>query len=383
MARYLSLDDLGLYGLIFSLTMVAVAFYGGRVDYDLNRQIVKMDKQERYGLLRDQSIFFALNYAVSAPLLLLGRHFFHDSFRLLSLVCLICWLESYSNLLYVNTFFLGRPILANIAFFVRAGLWSIMVIVAGLAFPPVRNLWFVLTSWAMGTALSIALNLWVLEVQYWPNIRSVTVDWARIRTALGRSFPIWIGAVGLVGGSYLDRFVVGAFLDMKAVGLATFYTSFTGAVGTLVSSSILAVVVPKLVKDAAQQRATEYNQELRRGGFSVAAVSAVLCVAVSICVPQVASAVHKPEIAENALALWLLMAATLVRLIAETASCGLYARHKDREIWIGNGIFLFVSLLLNLVLVPLLGLTGLGLSSIVASGILLALRQEGLRFLRA
>src|SRR5208283_545439 len=109
MARYLSLDDLGLYGLIFSLTMVAVAFYGGRVDYDLNRQIVKMDKQERYGLLRDQSIFFALNYAVSAPLLLLGRHFFHDSFRLLSLVCLICWLESYSNLLYVNTFFLGRP----------------------------------------------------------------------------------------------------------------------------------------------------------------------------------------------------------------------------------------------------------------------------------
>jgi len=383
MARYLSLDDLGLYGLIFSLTMVAVVLYGGRIDYDLVRQIPKMNKQENYGLLRDQSIFFALNYIFTAPILLFGQHLLRESWALLSLVSLICWLESYSNLLFVNTTFLGKPILANIAFFVRSGLWSIIVIVAGLAFPPARNLWFVLASWAIGTGLSIALNLWFLEVRYWPGARAVAVDWARIRTALGRSFPIWIGSVGLVGGSYLDRFVVGAFLDMKAVGLTTFYTSFTAAVVMLVSTSILSVVAPKLVDDAAQRRATEYNQELRRAGFNVAALSAVLCVAISICVPHLASAMHKPEIAENVLALWLLMAATLVRLIAETAFCGLYARHKDREIWIGNGIFLFVSLLLNLVLVPLFGLTGLGISSIVASGILLALRQEGLAFLRA
>ncbi len=383
MARYLSMDDLGLYGIIFSLTMVAVVFYGGRIDYDLARQIVKVDKQESYGLLRDQSIFFALNYVVTAPLLLFGQHLFRELWALVSLVSLLCWLESYSNLLFVNTTFLGKPILANIAFFVRSGLWSTMVIVAGLAYPPARNLWFVLAAWAMGTGLSIALNLWLLEVQHWPDLRSVAVDWARIQKALERSFPIWIGSVGLVGGLYLDRFVVGAFLDLKAVGLTTFYTSFTGAVVTLVSTSILSVVGPKLVDNAAKRRATEYNQELRRAGVNVATLGAVLCVATSICVPHLASAMHKPEIAENVLAFWLMMAATLVRLLAETAYCGLYAQHKDREIWIGNGIFLFVSLLLNLVLVPLLGLTGLGLSGIVASGILLALRRDGLRFLRA
>ncbi|MGB7976995.1 MAG: hypothetical protein WCF81_22190 [Roseiarcus sp.] len=382
-ARYLSLDDLGLYGLIMSLTMFAVVLYGGRIDYDLARQIVKMDKPEGYGLLRDQSTFFILNYVVTAPILLFGQYFFREPWALLLIVLLICWLESYSNLLFVNTAFLGRPVLANVAFFIRSGLWSIMVIVAGVAFPSVRSLWFILASWAIGTGLSIALNLWFLEVQSWPGVRSVAVDWARIKTALGRSFPMWIGSVGLIGGSYLDRFVVGAFLDMKAVGLTTFYTSFAAAVVMLVSTSILGVVAPKLVDYAAQRRATEYNQELRRAGFNVAVLGALLCVAISICVPYLAGAMHKPEIAENVLALWLLMAATFVRLIGETAYCGLYSQHKDREIWIGNGIFLFVSLLLNLVLVPLLGLTGLGLSSLVASGILLALRQEGLRFFRA
>jgi O-antigen/teichoic acid export membrane protein len=382
-ARYLSLDDLGLYGLIMSLTMFAVVLYGGRIDYDLARQIVKMDKMEGYGLLRDQSTFFILNYVVTAPILLFGQYFFREPSALFFLVLLICWLESYSNLLFVNTAFLGRPILANVAFFVRSGLWSIMVVVAGMAFPSVRSLWFVLASWVIGTTLSIALNLWFLEVQSWPGARAVAVDWARIRTALGRSFPMWIGSVGLIGGSYLDRFVVGAFLDMKAVGLTTFYTSFAGAVVMLVSTSIFGVVAPKLVEYAAQRRVSKYNQELRRAGFNSAALSAVLCVAISIGVPYLGNAMHKPEIAENVLALWLLMAATFVRLIAETAFCGLYSQHKDRVIWIGNGIFLFVSLLLNLVLVPLLGLTGLGLSSLVATGILLALRQEGLRVLRA
>jgi O-antigen/teichoic acid export membrane protein len=383
MARYLSLDDLGLYGLVFSVSMVAVTFYGGRIDYDLARQIVTMNKQESYCLLRDQSVFFTVNYMLTVPLLVLGQDLFRGSFALLSLTSLICWLESYSNFLFVNTNFLGKPILANVAFFVRSGLWSIVVIVAGMALPSVRTLWFVLVFWVAGTGLSIVLNLWFLDVQYWPGTRSAAIDWGRIRVALRRSLPIWIGSIGLVGGSYLDRFVLDAFLNLKAVGLATFYTSFAGAVVTLMSSSILNVVAPTLVSNAERGHVSAYNQELRRARFSVAALGGVLCGAISISIPYLASAMHKPEIGENVLALWLLMAATLVRLMAETAFFGLYSRHKDREIWIGNVIFLFASLLLNLMLVPLLGLKGLGLSSIVASVILLALRQGGLRSLRA
>ncbi|MGC2786547.1 MAG: oligosaccharide flippase family protein [Roseiarcus sp.] len=382
MTRYMSLDDVGIYGLIFSFSMIAVVFYGGRIDYDLTRQIVATNKVESYSLLRDQSIFLLINYIVSIPLILISQHIFHQPLPVVLFVFLICWLESYSNLLFVNTTFVGKPILANTAFFVRSGLWSIMVIVAGLGCPLARNLWFVLAAWAAGATLSIALNLWCLEVTQWPSPRSIAVDWARLRTALRRSFPIWIGSLGLVGGSYLDRFVVGAFLDMKAVGLTTFYTSFTTAIVTLVGTSIFSVAAPKLVDAAAQLRATEYNQELRRARFHATAFSVVLCVAISIVIPYLATAMHKPEIAENVLALWLLMTATVVRMIAETAYVGLYSRHKDRAIWIGNGAFLIVSLLLNLALVPLFGLTGLGLSSIAASAILLALRQEGLRALR-
>src|SRR5690349_5620175 len=63
--RYLSLDDLGLYGLVFSASMIAVVLYGGRIDHDLARKIVDMPADETRALLRDQTVFFLLNYAAT------------------------------------------------------------------------------------------------------------------------------------------------------------------------------------------------------------------------------------------------------------------------------------------------------------------------------
>jgi O-antigen/teichoic acid export membrane protein len=381
MARFMSLDDLGLYGLIFSVVMLAVTFFGGRIDYYLTRLIVTNDEGVSFKLLRDQSAFLVLNYLLSIPLLIAGNRLFPGSTLLLSLTALICWLESYGNFLFVNTNFIGKSVLANVAFFVRSGLWSMLVIALGVAFPALRSLWFVLALWATASALSIVLNLSFLNFVRWPGVRSVPIDWGQIRSVLRRSLPIWIGSIGLIGGSYLDRFVLGAFLDLKAVGLATFYTSLTSAVVTLATSSALAVAAPRLISSAERRDSIEYKQELRRAALSVAAIGAVLSLAIALAIPYFAAAMHKPEIGENMLAVWLLMAAVVVRLIAETAYFGLYARHKDRAVWVGNIGFLFVSLLLNLILVPPLGLTGLGVASFIATVVLLALRQGGLRSL--
>ncbi|MGG5823774.1 lipopolysaccharide biosynthesis protein [Falsiroseomonas sp. HW251] len=381
--RYLSFGDLGLYGLVFSASMIAVVLFGGRIDHDLARRVVGMPAEEGRALLRDQTIFFLLNYAAALPLVLVFHQLSGETLAFLLLAYLICCLESYSNLLFVTTNFLGRPILANLAFFVRAGLWAFIVIGIGLLVPSTRVLWFVLALWVAGTAASIALNLIWLDVARWPGLRAVPLDRARIRHALRISFPIWIGSIGLAGGSYLDRFVLGAFLDLKAVGLATFYTSFTAAIVTLVSSGVLNVVAPKLVASAARGDAGGYDRELRRAGLTVTALGTTLCLLVLAGVGQVASLLQQREIEATLLAFGLLMAATVVRLVAETAFFGLYSRHKDRAIWLGNTGFLAASLLLNLMLVPWLGLTGLGIAAILANLFLLAVRRDGLRGLPA
>jgi O-antigen/teichoic acid export membrane protein len=379
MAKFMSLDDLGLYGLIFSVVMLSVAFFGGRIDYYLARAIVTKDQDVTFKLLRDQSAFLVLNYLLSIPLLIAGSWLFPGSTLLLLLTGIICWLESYSNFLFVNTNFIGKTVLASVAFFVRSGLWSLLAIALGIAIPGLRSLWFVLALWATASALSIVLNLSFLNFRRWPGALSVPIDVAQIRSALRQSLPVWIGSIGSIGGSYLDRFVLGAYLDLKAVGLATFYTSLTGAVVTLATSGALAVAAPRLVSIAERRDHSEYKQVLRRAALSVTAIGAVLSLAIALAIPYFAVAIHKPEIGENMLAVWLLMAAVVVRLVADTAYYGLYARHKDTTIWTGNIGFLFASILFNLFLVPALGFTGLGVASLIATLVLLALRHDGLR----
>jgi O-antigen/teichoic acid export membrane protein len=381
--RYLSLDDLGLYGLVFSASMIAVVLYGGRIDHDLARRIVDMPTDKTRALLRDQTVFFLLNYAATLPLVFVMYAFRGETLAFLLLGYLICCFESYANLLFVTTTYLGRPILANVVFFIRAGLWSLLVIALGLALTSTRTLWVVLTFWVAGAFASIVVNLWHLDVVHWPGPRAVAVNWAQVRSALRQSFPIWIGSLGLTGGSYLDRFVLGAFLDLKVVGLATFYTSFTAAIVTLVGSGVLSVAAPKLVGSASRADASSYNRELRRAGFTAAALGGGLCLLVWIAVGQFAAILHLREIEESMLAFGLLMLATLLRLVAETGFFGLYSRHRDRAIWVGNIAFLAASLLFNLLLVPFLGLTGLGIASVLATLLLLALRREGLRGFRS
>jgi O-antigen/teichoic acid export membrane protein len=381
-ARYLSLDDLGLYGLVFSASMIAVVLLGGRIDHDLARRIVGMPPDQSRELLRDQTIFFALNFVALIPLVVTLYGLQGGSPTLLALAYLICCLESYANLLFVTSNYLARPILANVAFFIRSGLWAFVVIGAGLVFPSTRTLWFVLALWVAGTSASVILTLVRLDVAHWPRVRALPVDWTRIRSALRRSFPIWIGSIGLAGGTYVDRFVLGAFLDLAAVGLATFYTSFTMAIVTLVSSGVLNVAAPKLVGAVSRSEADSYDREFRRAGLAVLVLGGGLCLLVWIAVDQFSSRLQMREIEESMLALGLLMVATLVRLVAETAFYGLYARHRDRDIWVGNLVFLVASLSLNLALVPVLGLTGLGIASILASLLLVVVRREGLRPLR-
>jgi O-antigen/teichoic acid export membrane protein len=380
-ARFMSLDELGLYGLVFSVAMLAVPLFGGRIDYSFARMIVTKDEEKTFRFLRDQSAFLLLNYLLSVPFLIAGNRMFPGSTLLFSLTAVICWLESYGNFLFVNTNFIGKSVLANVAFFVRSGLWSLLAIALGITLPGLRTLWFVLALWATGSALSILLNLTFLNFQRWPAVWSVPIDWRQIGSALRRSLPIWIASIGLVGGSQLDRFVLGAYLSLKAVGLATFYTSLANAVVTLAISGTLAVAAPRLISSAERQEGREYKHELRRAALSVTAVGAALSLAIALAIPFLAVAMHKPEIGEHMLAVWLLMGAVLIRLVAETAYYGLYARHKDRAVWTGNILFLSTSLLLNLILVPPLGFTGLGIASFTATVILLALRFDGLRSL--
>lgn len=90
-------------------------------------------------------------------------------------------------------------------------------------------------------------------------------------------------------------------------------------------------------------------------------------------------AMGKPELIAAYPAFVLLLIATWIRTHAETLYYGLFVQRQHRAIWLGNLLFLASSLALNLLLVPLFGLNGLGVAAIASALMIAAWRSQTLR----
>jgi len=371
MGRYLGLSDLGVYGLVFGSVMIATGVLGARLDYVVGRDLIGSSPLHQIQLMRDQIVFCLLNYVVFGLVLL--ALFFMDiapAFILLS-IFFISIFENLSHTLTTNMVALDRPVLSTFLFFVRAGLWCIVVAAVGLLFPETRTVNAVLIAWTFGGALGALAGLWVLRGMPWIAVLRIPIDWSWIKTGLIKSFPVWMGTIGGMTALSLDRFVVSYFLDLESVGVITFYGSFAFALLSLVHSGFFNFSYPQMIKHHQGGLTDMFWIEARQTGLQVAAFVAVAAIALGVLLPYSAPFFNKPELVAESRTFWLMLAGVWIRANADTFYFVLYAKHKDKPLWLGNLLYLMPVSLGNIIFVPLFGLEGVGITNILSSAMLL------------
>ncbi|QIK79455.1 hypothetical protein G7077_11615 [Sphingomonas piscis] len=381
MGKFFPLSELGLYGLAFGAVMLAIVLLGFRVDYILAREILGMDedRQRRAGM--SVLALYLGSFVLAAPLAVLALTTSGEggSVRFLLLIYLLCGVEAYANFLYTITIALKRPALANALFFIRSGLWTAPAMVISYLDPNYRTVGFVLGCWLAGAGTSVVLNLWFMRRQLLGRIGLIAEGWLEMRAVIGGAFLVWIGSVAVTLGQYLDRFVLASYLTLEDVGVATFYTSFTSAALTLVQSATTTVTFPVLIEHFDAGDMDRFKRELRKTAVTAAALCFVILLGLAGAMLLMGGTLGKPELLAAFPAFVLLLIATFIRTHAETLYYGLFVERQHRAIWLGNLLFLAVSLLLNLLLVPMLGLNGLGIAAIVAALAIYLWRSLALR----
>ncbi len=372
MGRYLGLADLGVYGLVFGAVMIACVVLGGRLDFVVTRDLVGQSDLGALTRMRDQAVYYGFNYLLFLCLIaLLAALRIAPPFILFSVAALSI-LESLSNMTSVNLIALERPTLSTFLFFVRAGLWCLVVAAIGIFFPATRNVETVLVGWMIGSGASFLLTLYVWRSLPWAEALRTPVDWPRLKRGIKKSFPIWLGTLGGVAALHVDRFIVSYYLDLEKVGVITFFASFSMALLSLVQSGFFAFAIPRLIRHHKSGETEAFWRETRatlwQTGWFVGAAALV----VGFAVPVLGGLLGKPLIALESPTLWLLLAAVWIRGQADALYYVLYARHQDWVNWTGDLLFLVPSLGGNLLLIPLCGLEGVGYSSILAACFLLA-----------
>jgi O-antigen/teichoic acid export membrane protein len=356
-ARYLGLADLGIYGLLVgAATMVPWALGFGTTDWTM-RQIATMARVDAAACVTTrlaltlvvhiigQPIAWAINAALDAPIpwpivfaggaILLLEHVACDA----------------NDLLLAR----GRAVFGAVLLFIRAGLWPLAVIAWGLVNPAARTLDWLLIGWIGGLLLTfVALAVYLLAEQRWRLI-ALRPHW--MLRGIAGSVPLYIKDLAGSLNLYLDRFLISLFLGLELTGVYTLFWSFGNVVHNLSVASIVQPQLPRLI-DAAARGPAVFRPLERRLQIEVLAWTAVLVIGAVIAMPLILPFLGKALLFANLPVFWLILAATVLRIGADSYGFVLLALHRDTAIAVIAVAGVILSAVLNLVLVPAFGLYG-------------------------
>jgi O-antigen/teichoic acid export membrane protein len=369
MGRYLSLADMGVYGLVSGTVIILMEVLGVRLDYVVSREVVGADSSTALIKMRDQALFYGLNYMALAAIMIVlaALDVTGVSGKIMFVIFVLSVVESCANMTYLNIISMGKPLVANMLFFVRSGLWVLPVIGLGLLVPSFRESGAIFIFWALGVIASLVLTLWVWRSMPWHDAVRLPVNWTWIKKGVTRCFFIWVGSVGSTMGFYVARFIVAHNLGLDLAGVATFYSSFTAALFALVQSSVLAFAYPRLIMLHQKHDEDGFRREARNLAWHIALVAGGVAIIMGIVVPLLGRFFHRQILTDEAPTLWLMLFGMWIMCNAATFYYILFARHQDRPIWLGDLLYLIIAFGCNAVLVPLIGFEGIGYSAIIYS----------------
>ena len=354
-ARYLGLAELGVYGLLVGATTLVPAVLGlGTTDWVM-RHLVTMPRDEAIASIATRLALPTLLHVVGQPVIWLVNHLLGAPvpWPLLFTCSIVLFLEhiaSDTNDLLVGR---GRILLANILFFMRAGLWPPIIIVWGLLVPEARTLECLLLGWIGGLAL------------VWITLAAHLFSQRRWR-AVGMRLP-WIASGVRASVPFYIKDLTGAY---------TLFWSIANVLHNLTLFSVIQPKLPRLIEAGQKADPTEFRTLERGLQVEAGTWIAVLAVAASIAMLVLLPLLHRPLLYDYLPIFWIVLAATALRAGADGYGFVLLALHRDTAIAVISVAGAIASVTLNLALIPLLGMAGAALAYVITAGGMLAVRYR-------
>ena len=373
-ARYLSLSDLGIYGLLVGGTVNASAIVGlGLTDW-IVRRIVDLPLAQALPLVASRTALSTLIHLVGQPLVLLGFIVAGRPFPLaLALLAgAILLLETLTNEMADVLVARRRILLANWLNFLRQGFWPVPVIVLGLLLPEARSLKVLLSFWCAALVLTwIILFGLLLQKGRW---RYVRLQGRLLLDAVRGSRLLYLKDVSGTVSAFADRFLISLFLGLEISGVYSLFWSITNVVHSLVMVVVLQTHVAPVIGAAKERTGAAFRALERRLQIEATSWAVLSAGGIAALTPVLLTFLDRPLIQGYLAVFWLVLLATLLRIGADGYALAIYAFHRDRAIALIAVAGALVSAALNVVLTPTVGLWGSALAYMLTSAGLLTAR---------
>jgi O-antigen/teichoic acid export membrane protein len=372
--RYLSLADLGIYGLLVGATTIVPAVLGLGMTEWVMRKIVDLPRAQALPMVVSRLGLTLCLHLVIQPLAFLLDILLGEPIPLpIALISgAILMLENLGAQAADMLIARGRVFLAYWITFLRTGFWPIPVMVLGLLYPETRTLEFVLLGWlAMLVVSWIVLFGLLLSKRRWRHARP---HWGFLSQNLHGSLRLYVKDVSGTISAFLDRFLISAFLGLELTGVYTLYWSIASVMHSLAVFGVVQAQLPVLIAagqsgDPKVFRVLERQLQIELGGWAL-----LLALGTAVATPLFLPFLDQPLVQDYLPVFWIVLGATLLRVAADGYGFVLLALGRDRAIAAIAVAGAAASAVLNLILTPLAGLMGAAVAYVIVSGGLFAAR---------
>ena len=248
--------------------------------------------------------------------------------------------------------------MANFLEFIRSGSWVAIAVTIGLQLPEYRSIKTIVTFWVLGGLLSLFIGWKPLQQWDWSATWKIRprLDW--IGKGVSVAIPFFMSSVALYTIYFSDRFFLQQFLGLEQVGLYTFHQSVAGLVYTAITTGVIGIIYPKLVRSFLVGDMPQYTQELKTFAMAITSATIVVSVFLILVFPFAADFMKDPQFLETRSTFLVLLLASIIQNLSFIPHYDLYARSFDRDLMWATIFAAVVNIGLNVLLIPKFGILG-------------------------
>lgn len=331
LAKFLEPKELGLYGLLTVTISYALYLLGFDFYAFTTREILKRERHEWGGLLKDQGALSLVLYMIFLPLLSLifikGLLPWSVAGWFFILLILEHLTQELSRLLIT----ISEQLLASVMLFLRSGIWAVMV--TGLMFfrADTRELNVVLGGWALGSFAALVLGsyrLKQLKVSGWHK----KIDWQWISKGLKTAIPLLVATLALRGLFTVDRYWFADLANLDTLGAYVLFMGISSALLSFLDAGVFAFIYPGLISAHHDKDAAAFRLKLKALLWQTLIFSTAFSIVALLIINPLLGWLNKPLYLEHEnLFPWTLLI-TLLYSLGMIPHYALYAQGLDRPI---------------------------------------------------
>ena len=197
------------------------------------------------------------------------------------------------------------------------------------------------------------------------DLKLVRFGMSHLKNLAGFSFWIFLTASGSLVFCYADTILIGFFMDTADVGI--YRTAFQlTSIASFTALAFQTVLYPKISNWGTQGQVTEIENSLARAWTYSLFLAIPTCIGGWILGESLLYYLYGASFVEGTSALFFLLLVQVVNIFMILGTMSLTALNRPKDAFIAIVIACVANILLDIVLIPILGITGAAIATLIA-----------------